>query len=70
MFAAHLNVTTQVVRKWECGEKQSRGPAAKLLTLAANMGSRLLHETVKGKRGFSGEPQFALLLDKHGEVSS
>ena len=35
VFAAHLNVTTGVVSKWERGEKQPRGPAAKLLTLAA-----------------------------------
>src|ERR1700757_602463 len=35
VFAAHLNVTTGVVSKWERGEKRPRGPAAKLLTLAA-----------------------------------
>ncbi|HUY95168.1 MAG TPA: DNA-binding transcriptional regulator [Terracidiphilus sp.] len=38
VFAAHLNVTTGVVSKWERGEKQPRGPAAKLLTLAAKNG--------------------------------
>jgi len=38
VFAAHLNVTTGVVSKWERGEKQPRGPAAKLLTLAAKRG--------------------------------
>jgi putative transcriptional regulator len=38
VFAAHLNVTTGVVGKWERGEKQTRGPAAKLLTLAAMHG--------------------------------
>jgi putative transcriptional regulator len=38
VFAAHLNVTTGVVSKWERGEKQPRGPAAKLLTLAAKHG--------------------------------
>jgi putative transcriptional regulator len=38
VFAAHLNVTTGVVSKWERGEKQPRGPAAKLLTLAAKKG--------------------------------
>ena len=38
IFAAHLNVTTGVVSKWERGEKQPRGPAAKLLTLAAKNG--------------------------------
>ena len=38
VFAAHLNVTTGVVSKWERGEKQPRGPAAKLLTLAARHG--------------------------------
>jgi putative transcriptional regulator len=38
VFAAHLNVTTGVVSKWERGEKQPRGPAAKLLSLAAKNG--------------------------------
>lgn len=38
VFAAHLNVTTGVVSKWERGEKQPRGPAAKLLSLAAKRG--------------------------------
>ncbi|MGH9606217.1 MAG: helix-turn-helix domain-containing protein [Terracidiphilus sp.] len=38
VFAAHLNVSTGVVSKWERGEKQPRGPAAKLLTLAAKHG--------------------------------
>lgn len=38
VFAAHLNVTTGVVSKWERGEKEPRGPAAKLLTLAAKNG--------------------------------
>ena len=38
VFAAHLNVTVGVVSKWERGEKQPRGPAAKLLTLAAKHG--------------------------------
>ena len=38
VFAAHLNVTTGVISKWERGEKEPRGPAAKLLTLAAKHG--------------------------------
>lgn len=38
VFAAHLNVTTGVVSKWERGEKHPRGPAAKLLSLAAKHG--------------------------------
>jgi putative transcriptional regulator len=38
VFAAHLNVTPGVVSKWERGEKRPRGPAAKLLTLAAKRG--------------------------------
>lgn len=38
VFARHLNVTTGVVSKWERGEKQPRGPAAKLLSLAAKNG--------------------------------
>ena len=38
VLAAYLNVTTGVVSKWERGEKQPRGPAAKLLTLAARHG--------------------------------
>jgi putative transcriptional regulator len=38
VLAAHLNVTTGVVSKWERGEKQPRGPAAKLLSIAAKNG--------------------------------
>jgi len=38
VFAAHLNVTTGIISKWERGEKQPRGPAAKLLSLAARYG--------------------------------
>ncbi len=38
VFAAHLNVTTGIVSKWERGEKQPSGPAAKLLSLAAKHG--------------------------------
>ncbi len=38
VFVAHLNVTTGVVSKWERGEKQPRGLAAELLTLAAKRG--------------------------------
>lgn len=38
VFAAHLNVTTGVVSKWERGEKRPRGPAAKLLSIAAKRG--------------------------------
>lgn len=38
VFAAHLNVTTGVVSKWERGEKHPSGPAAKLLSLAAKHG--------------------------------
>jgi len=38
VFAAHLNVTTGIVSKWERGEKKPRGPAAKLLSLAAKHG--------------------------------
>jgi putative transcriptional regulator len=38
VFAAYLNVTVGVVSKWERGEKQPRGPAAKLLSLAAKNG--------------------------------
>jgi putative transcriptional regulator len=38
VFAAYLIVTTGVVSKWERGEEQPRGPAAKLLTLAAERG--------------------------------
>lgn len=38
VFAAHLNVTVGVVSKWERGEKVPSGPAAKLLTLAAERG--------------------------------
>jgi putative transcriptional regulator len=38
VFAAHLNVTTGIVSKWERGEKEPSGPAAKLLTLAAARG--------------------------------
>jgi putative transcriptional regulator len=38
VFAAHLNVTPGVVSKWERGEKQPSGPAAKLLSIAARRG--------------------------------
>jgi putative transcriptional regulator len=38
VFAAHMNVTAGVVSKWERGEKRPRGPAAKLLSLAAKRG--------------------------------
>lgn len=38
VFAAHLNVTTGVVSKWERGEKQPSGTAAKLLSIAAKRG--------------------------------
>jgi putative transcriptional regulator len=38
VFAAHLNVTTGIVSKWERGEKEPSGPAAKLLTLVAVRG--------------------------------
>lgn len=38
VLAAHLNVTTGIVSKWERGEKKPRGSAAKLLTLAAKNG--------------------------------
>lgn len=38
VFAAYMNVTTGVISKWERGEKQPRGPAAKLLSLAAKRG--------------------------------
>lgn len=38
VFAAHLNVTTGIVSKWERGEKHPRGAAAKLLTLVQKNG--------------------------------
>ena len=38
VFANYLNVTSSLVSKWERGEKQTRGPAAKLLSLAAKRG--------------------------------
>lgn len=38
VLAAHLNVTTGVISKWERGEKTPQGPAAKLLTLARKNG--------------------------------
>jgi len=34
VFAAHLNVTTGVVSKWERGEVHPSGPSLKLLALA------------------------------------
>ena len=37
-FGFDNSVTTGVVSKWERGEKQPRGPAAKLLSLAAKRG--------------------------------
>src|ERR1700728_4851033 len=44
VFAAHLNMATGVVSKRERGEKEPRGPAAKLLTLAAQHGMAGLPE--------------------------
>jgi putative transcriptional regulator len=38
VLAAHMNVSTGVVSKWERGEKHPSGPAAKLLSLAAKHG--------------------------------
>jgi putative transcriptional regulator len=38
VFALHLNVTTGLVRQWECGEKQPSGASLKLLTLVARKG--------------------------------
>ncbi len=38
VFAAHLNVTTGIISKWERGEKVPSGPAAKLLALVAKHG--------------------------------
>jgi|SRR5208283_1118775 len=38
VLAAHLNVTTGIVSKWERGEKVPSGPAAKLLALVAKRG--------------------------------
>lgn len=38
VFAAYINVTPGLVSKWERGEKQPRGPAAKLLSIAAKRG--------------------------------
>jgi putative transcriptional regulator len=38
VLAAHINVSTGVVSKWERGEKRPSGPAAKLLSLADKRG--------------------------------
>ena len=40
VFARQLNVTTGLVRKWERGEKRTRGTSLKLLTLVAENGLR------------------------------
>ena len=38
VFAAHLNVTTGIVSKWERGEKHPAGASLKLLSLVAKNG--------------------------------
>ena len=38
VFASYLNVTPNLVSKWERGEKRPSGPALKLLSLAEKRG--------------------------------
>jgi putative transcriptional regulator len=38
VFASHLNVTPNLVSKWERGEKRPSGPALKLLSLVEKRG--------------------------------
>ncbi len=38
VFALYLNVTTELLGQWECGEKRPCGPSLKLLTLVAKHG--------------------------------
>lgn len=38
MFARYLNVATELVSKWERGEKQPQGPSLKLLSLVRKKG--------------------------------
>ena len=37
-FARHLNVSVQVVERWESGDRQPKGASLKLLTLIARDG--------------------------------
>jgi putative transcriptional regulator len=38
VFARHLNVTTGLISKWECGDKHPTGAALKLLNLVREKG--------------------------------
>jgi putative transcriptional regulator len=38
VFARHLNVTTGLISKWECGENHPTGAALKLLNLVREKG--------------------------------
>jgi putative transcriptional regulator len=42
VFAAHLNVTKNLVSEWERGLKRPSGPALKLLTLVRSRGLHIL----------------------------
>jgi putative transcriptional regulator len=42
VFASYLNVTTDLVSKWERGQKRPSGPALKLLSLVKTKGLEVL----------------------------
>ncbi len=42
VFARYLNVTAELVRQWECGEKRPQGTSLKLLRLVAKNGLRAI----------------------------
>jgi len=42
IFAECLNASSSTVKKWETGEKNSTGPALKLLNLVAQKGLKIL----------------------------
>ena len=42
MFAAYLNVTTNLVSKWERGDKRPSGAAKKLLSIVKAKGLEVL----------------------------
>jgi putative transcriptional regulator len=42
VFASYLNVTTNLISKWECGQKRPSGTALKLLSIVKTKGLEAL----------------------------
>ena len=42
VFARYLNVSEDLVRQWECGERHPHGASLKLLTLVARRGLQVV----------------------------